>query len=360
MRAMHRISRCGTLLLVMSLSVTRRGARPFYMIDGARKWVVTACYISCAFGGCGLIKSDTLIKVLPIIVPPSLVAEGLGIVAFQGARQLGHELPEKEQAEQLAAARRVVGKLLAHDPALAKEAQGWSIHVLDGEARNATAFAGAGILIHRGLIECDGSCLGEKSKRAVRAEPRRRATKPSKRELAKAAALRERVLSVALSHEISHLAQKHFEERLKANSKEVKEVVDLVSSALAARAQRGQLPTSSEELKSALANLPVSRGALAKLILIAGFSIAGEVGGHPFMVRQELSSDCAGVRLMRDAGYDPADALKFWKANSSAPGKGVYATHPSTPDRVAGLSHCIAALPMPGKKTELAALSTHH
>lgn len=88
-------------------------------------------------------------------------------------------------------------------------------------------------------------------------------------------------------------------------------------------------------------------------------AIAGEAGGHPFMVEQELSSDCQGAQFMRGAGYDPGDTVKFWTANVSSEGGQFYATHPSTPRRLSALRTCIAALPSePARKN--AALAALH
>jgi predicted Zn-dependent protease len=302
--------------------------------------------VSCTAVGCPFIGSTTF----SIIEPPfELVAEGVSIVAFQAVTQFSKEIAEKDRTAEQARVRAVIDKLVAGSPELKKEAAGWRILVLDSKDLDAAAFPGAGFVVNRGLLECGEQCLGI-------AAPPKRATKkkkkPTPKELKEAEAAklraeeaRERVLAVSLSHEISHLQNRHFELRLRANYKAAEKAIKAVRSTLEAKAKSGSLPTSPNDLKSALASIKLDPKTLHTLISTVGFTIATEAIGHPFHEAQEYDSDCVGARLMHTARYDPKDALIFWSSNHSDKERRVFTLHPSSKERAARIERCIQALP---------------
>jgi predicted Zn-dependent protease len=61
----------------------------------------------------------------------------------------------------------------------------------------------------------------------------------------------------------------------------------------------------------------------------------------PYSRRHELEADAVGVRLMREAGLDPAAAVRFWERMSSRGGGAqppeVLSTHPADGTRLEAL-----------------------
>jgi metalloendopeptidase OMA1, mitochondrial len=61
----------------------------------------------------------------------------------------------------------------------------------------------------------------------------------------------------------------------------------------------------------------------------------------PFSRKEETSADEIGIIYMARAGYDPAQAIEFWKRMSSMSGSGgtpqFLSTHPAHETRVATL-----------------------
>ncbi len=69
---------------------------------------------------------------------------------------------------------------------------------------------------------------------------------------------------------------------------------------------------------------------------------------NPTKQRQELEADQIGIFLMADAGYDPSEAIKFWRRISADPklssGElGLLSTHPSSKNRLTILEGLLPA-----------------
>lgn len=83
--------------------------------------------------------------------------------------------------------------------------------------------------------------------------------------------------------------------------------------------------------------------------------LLGEIGRNARLGQQtELEADELGVVLLRNAGYDPNSAARFWEAHGGDIDGGVFRsrTHPATAKRIAAMRATAAAIPStPGPYT---------
>ena len=66
----------------------------------------------------------------------------------------------------------------------------------------------------------------------------------------------------------------------------------------------------------------------------------------PFSRQQESEADLLGLRLMADAGFSPAGALRLWEAMGAQEGTGqrppeLLSTHPTSTTRLAALRQAL-------------------
>jgi metalloendopeptidase OMA1, mitochondrial len=129
-------------------------------------------------------------------------------------------------------------------------------------------------------------------------------------------------LAVVLGHEVAHATAHHGVERMTRTS-----VLELVN-------KGGQ-----SALTAAFANKdPSTVDAVMK-----AFGVGAQVGIElPFSRKEETSADEVGIIYMARAGYDPAQAIEFWKRMSTMAGSGTtpqfLSTHPAHETRVATLT----------------------
>ncbi len=120
-------------------------------------------------------------------------------------------------------------------------------------------------------------------------------------------------------------------------------------------------PDPNEELKKMLVGL----GAMAAEIAVSYGTRGVRIGGlgdltntvtqhvgeglllNPYSKDLELEADQIGFFLMADAGYDPKDALEFWRRAEFNPdfdtGPSFFSTHPPAEDRLANLEKLLPA-----------------
>lgn len=162
----------------------------------------------------------------------------------------------------------------------------WEFAVLDSPAINAFVLPGGKVGFYRGLME---------------------------------AAASDDEIAAVVGHEVAHVAARHAAERV-SQQMAVELGVTLASAAL------------SEEYGQ---NADIIAGALG----------AGALYGVilPYSRMQELEADRLGVNLMRQADFDPAGALSFWRRMASGDEGAIewMSTHPADQTRLARLQTLI-------------------
>ena len=129
-------------------------------------------------------------------------------------------------------------------------------------------------------------------------------------------------LAVVLGHEIAHAIAKHGAERM---------------------SQGLLLSLGQESLSIAMRNKPAQTQALA----MQAFGLGANVGAVlPFGRKQESEADRIGLIYMAKAGYDPREAVAFWRRMDAASQGGAppefLSTHPHHDTRVANLQKWMA------------------
>lgn len=129
-------------------------------------------------------------------------------------------------------------------------------------------------------------------------------------------------LAVVMSHEIAHAIARHGGER--------------ISQSYAV-----------EAAKQAMAYATQSQDAQRKEMIMKAYGAASQYGVIlPYSRKHESEADHIGLMLMAKAGYDPADAPRFWQRFGAAKSSGApmefFSTHPSDATRSADL---LALLP---------------
>lgn len=124
-------------------------------------------------------------------------------------------------------------------------------------------------------------------------------------------------LAVVMSHEIAHAIARHGGER--------------ISQSYAV-----------EAAKQAMAYATQSQEAQRKEMIMKAYGVASEYGVIlPYSRKHESEADHIGIMLMAKAGYDPAEAPRFWQrfgaATAGQAPMEFFSTHPSDATRTANL-----------------------
>lgn len=136
-------------------------------------------------------------------------------------------------------------------------------------------------------------------------------------------------IAAVLGHEVGHVTSRHAAERA-SQQLAASVIVELARAALAG----GENAQYAEEIGAIL-----GMGAVYGVLL-------------PYSRKHEYEADRAGVALMREAGFDPAGALRFWtrmvasSADRPAPPE-VLSTHPADRARLSALHSLISGAPPP-------------
>ncbi len=136
----------------------------------------------------------------------------------------------------------------------------------------------------------------------------------------------EAALAVVMGHEIAHAIALHGNERM---SQGVMQQLGGVA------------------LSVAVANKPAE----TQNLFMTAYGIGSTVGGTlPFSRKQELEADRFGLRFAAKAGYNPQEAIAFWKRMAAASGgqkpPEILSTHPSDETRIAKMEQYVKeALP---------------
>lgn len=160
----------------------------------------------------------------------------------------------------------------------------WEFRVIESTEANAFALPGGKVAVYEGILPV---CLNEAG------------------------------LAVVMSHEIAHALARHGGERMSQSS-----VTGVVEKALAT-------VTNDREEKE-------------REMILAAYGAASKYGVIlPYSRRQEAEADHIGLMLMAEAGYDPAEAPRFWKRfgamNQGEKPMEFMSTHPSDESRSAAL-----------------------
>ena len=131
----------------------------------------------------------------------------------------------------------------------------------------------------------------------------------------------EAALAVVMGHEIAHAIALHGNERM---SQGVMQQLGGVA------------------LSVAVANKPAE----TQNLFMTAYGIGSTVGGTlPFSRKQELEADQFGLRFAAMAGYNPQEAIAFWKRMAAAGGgqkpPEILSTHPSDETRIAKMEQYV-------------------
>jgi predicted Zn-dependent protease len=210
---------------------------------------------------------------------------GLDLVSQEQVEQMGaetwqrirSETPASDHQQYQQTAEQVAGNLLQ---AAGANPGAWEIVVFEGDQANAFALPGGQIGIYEGMFQVADN---------------------------------EAQLAAVIAHEIGHVRAEHAEERVSSEIA-TQGAVQLVSAAL-------------------------QIGNVGYANAIAGALGAGAQYGVllPYSRNQELEADRTGLRLMVQAGYDPREALEFWRQMEQQAGEqppAFLSTHPAAGERI--------------------------
>ena len=162
----------------------------------------------------------------------------------------------------------------------------WEFKVLASEEQNAFCLPGGKVAVYEGILPV---CQNEAG------------------------------LAVVMSHEVAHALARHGGERMSQNA-------------------------AVEGLKTAMGYAMQKQDEVRRQAVMKAYGIASEYGVLlPYSRKHELEADHIGVMLMAQAGYDPAEAPRFW-TRFSAPVGGeakppeFMSTHPSDERRAEQLT----------------------
>jgi predicted Zn-dependent protease len=213
-----------------------------------------------------------------LLLLPESQELSLGAQAFS---QVTTEAPESTNAPMAEVVRRVGQRI-------AKEAKRpdyqWEFKLLASDEKNAFCLPGGKVAIHEGILPVCQSEAG---------------------------------LAVVMSHEVAHALARHGGERMSQNmaSQGVQQVVSRVA--------KKHVPTREELLMQAY-------GVGSQYLVLL-----------PYSRKQESEADHIGLMLMSKAGYDPAEAPKFWNRFAGLKEGGepfeFMSTHPSDERRQSDL-----------------------
>lgn len=203
---------------------------------------------------------------------------------YQVAYQISQEYPLDNGYENTERVRKIADRL---SRAAQAEDLPWKIYVYrDDSVKNAAATRGNFIFVWTGMLK------------TVRSEDE---------------------LATVLSHEFAHVLAGHTEENPTVEATSILAgVAGSVVREVAAYRGLGAL------------------GQLAELLVSESIKA---IAVNPMLREKELDADRIGLFLMADAGYDPREAIEFWRRATSDPdfsGSGIQfiSTHPSTEDRL--------------------------
>ncbi len=211
--------------------------------------------------------------------------EMLGLQSFKEVLSQSVILESGPQVDQV---RRVVEKLVPQVDQASQQFQ-WAVSVIDSNQINAFCLPGGKIAVYKGILPVAQNDAG---------------------------------LATVISHEIAHATARHGAQRL---------------------FQQGLLQTVMGGVQGSLAEYdPRQRQ------LIVGLLGAGAQYGMvlPFGRDHELEADEMGLRYMVRAGYDPREAIAFWRRmdqQSAANPPEWASTHPSHGSRIQRISDLIAS-----------------
>jgi predicted Zn-dependent protease len=219
---------------------------------------------------------------------------GIDLVSQEQVQQMGveswqrirSETPVSDDQAAQRTADQVAGNLLQ---AAGADPGAWEVVVFEGDQANAFALPGGKIGIYEGMFQT---------------------------------AQNEAQLAAVIAHEIGHLEAEHAQERV-SSEVATQGVVQLVSAALQV-------------------------GNVGYANAIAGALGAGAQYGVllPYSRNQELEADRLGLQLMAQAGYDPREALAFWRQMQQQGGGAppvFLSTHPTPGNRIEQLQELMPA-----------------
>ena len=219
---------------------------------------------------------------------------GIDLVSEEQVQEMGVESWQRIRSETPASddqvaeetAKRAAGKLLQTAGA---DPDDWEVVVFEGDEANAFALPGGKIGIYEGMFQV---------------------------------AQNEAQLAAVIAHEIGHLQAEHPQERV--NSEVATQgAVQLVSAALQ------------------VGNIGYANAIAAALGAGAQYGVL-----LPYSRNQELEADRIGLQLMAQAGYDPREALEFWRHMQQQGGgepPAFLSTHPGADDRIEQLEELMPA-----------------
>jgi predicted Zn-dependent protease len=220
-----------------------------------------------------------------LLVPEPLAAE-LGAQAF---REMLRTTPPVRDAD---LQRRLAGTGERIVAASGARRSDWQFVVLDGPSPNAFALPGGKVGVFAGMLRVAAS---------------------------------EAQLATVLGHEVGHVNARHAAQRIVAEH----------AVALALRLGTTLLATS---------DVPIP----PQLVVALGGGLADVGLIRPFGRAQELQADELGLRYMARAGYDPREAVAFWRRMLALEGDerppAFLSTHPASEQRIAALERLLPAL----------------
>lgn len=216
-------------------------------------------------------------------------SRGLNFMSPQQENEMGtqaySEMKGKEKLCQDAATNAYVARVAQRLQAIANKPDfQWEVTVFDNDSVNAWCLPGGKIGIYTGILPY---CQNEAG------------------------------LAAVMGHEIAHATERHGGQRMTSQA-----IAGIAGQTLGAYLQSQQVnPTTTN---------------LAMVAFGAGTQIGVLL---PFGRDQETEADGVGVRLMAQAGYDPAEATLFWDrfAQLSGGGPKWLSTHPPSSERAAKL-----------------------
>lgn len=298
-----------------------------------KTWLLVGALALPILDGCGT-ASPPARRPAPKTLPSSInvldiVTEGLGSVALKAALSAR----PRAEAEDATSVREALEPLIQGENSPFSDLDYWQIHVVESERADAVAFAGGGLLITSALLRCPADLL--------RAAPHTATDGCAMTSADENARALPKVLAVVLSHEISHLAERHFLKRLKANGEGLlNQVVNQVFKEIHA----GKLAHDPAHIQARVKAMRFSAADLRLLSAVAGVTVGEGRLEHPFQEEQELAADCHGAELMSNAGHDPRDALRFWRNHRVRRSEGspyFLRSHPPSRERQKQLRACI-------------------
>ena len=206
----------------------------------------------------------------------------MGVTAYE--ETLAEETPTKHTALQELVQR--VGDRIAK--VAGRPEYDWEFRVIESAEANAFALPGGKVAVYEGILPI---CSNEAG------------------------------LAVVMSHEIAHALARHGGERMSQAS--VSGVVE-----------------------KAVATVTKNRDEKQREMILAAYGAASKYGVIlPYSRQQEAEADHIGLLLMAEAGYDPAEAPRFWKrfaaVNAGEKPAEFMSTHPSDESRAAALEELL-------------------